>query len=140
MTDEERRRAAFALMTEAGFVRGSGPPSPDIIQKAQQLAKDRGLDLDFSRFTGGGRGGGGSGTVSARTVYKLTGSDPKSATLEAVTAKLGITDGIYTEVLSGLKEGDVVVTAATLPGSASAGAARPAANPFAGGGPGGPRR
>ena len=37
-------------MTEAGFTRGGGPPAPEILQKAQQLAKERGLDLDFSRF------------------------------------------------------------------------------------------
>ena len=27
-------------MQEAGFTWGSGPPSPDVLQKAQQLAKD----------------------------------------------------------------------------------------------------
>jgi HlyD family secretion protein len=140
MTDEEKRRATFGLLTEAGFVRGNGAPTPDIILKAQQLAKDRGLDLDFSRFTGGGRSGGG-GAVTSRTVYKLIGTDPKTATIEAVAAKLGITDNIYTEVISGLKEGDVIVTAVTLPGSGAASAPRPASNPFAGGsGPGGPRR
>lgn len=139
MTDDERRRATFALMTEAGFVRGGAPPSADVIQKAQQLAKERGLDLDFSRFTGGGRGGG-SNAVTTRTVYKLVGSDPKTATIESITAKLGITDGINTEVVDGLKEGDVIITGVTMSGASSAAAGRPASNPFAGGGPGGIRR
>jgi HlyD family secretion protein len=139
MTDDERRRATFALMTEAGFVRGGGPPSADVIQKAQQLAKERGLDLDFSRFTGGGRGGG-SNAVTTRTVYKLVGSDPKTATIESISAKLGITDGLNTEVVDGLKENDVIITGVTMSGTSSAAAGRPASNPFAGGGPGGIRR
>lgn len=44
-----------------------------------------------------------------RTVYVVT--DPAQPTkLTPVEVKVGISDGIYTEVLSGLKEGDVVVT------------------------------
>jgi HlyD family secretion protein len=139
MTDQERRTAMFQILQEVGFSRGSGPPSPEIIQKAQQLAKERGLDLDFSRF-GGGRGNGGN-AVTTRTVYKLVGSDPKTATIESVNARLGITDGINTEVVDGLKEGDVIITSVVLPGASSAAAGRPASNPFAGGGgPGGIRR
>ncbi len=46
--------------------------------------------------------------------------------LKAVTVKAGATDGGYTEVLDGLKEGDTVVTGAI---SASA-AAEPMSNPF----------
>ena len=140
MSDDERRRALFAILTEAGFTRGNGPPAPEIIQKAQQIAKDRGLDLDFSRFGAWGRGDrGGTGTVTTRTLYRLLGADPHTATLDPVGVKLGITDGINTAVIDGLKEGDVVVTSATLPGK-SAGAAPAAGNPFTGGGPGGPRR
>jgi HlyD family secretion protein len=140
MTDQERRAAVFQVLQEAGFTRGSGPPSPDIIQKAQQIAKDRGLDLDFSRFGGGRDGGGGGNAVTTRTVYKLIGSDPKTATIESVSAKLGITDGINTEVVDGLKDGDLIITSVTLPGGSSS-AGRPASNPFAGGGPpGGFRR
>jgi HlyD family secretion protein len=141
MTEEESRRAAFGLLTEAGFVRGNGPPTPEIIQKAQQLAKDRGIDIDFSRFSGG-RGNSGGGGVTTRTVYKLVGTDPKTAVIEAVSVKLGIADNIsYTEVVDGLKEGDVLITSATIPGASSTAAGAPTSNPFAGGGPpGGPRR
>jgi HlyD family secretion protein len=138
MTDEERRAAMRQVMQEAGFVRGNGPPTPDVIQKAQQLAKERGLDLDFSRF-GGGHGSGG-GTVTTRTIYRLVGNDPKTAVIEPVSARLGITDGINTEVVDGLKDGDVIITSVTIPSSSSAAAGRPASNPFAGGGPGSFRR
>ena len=142
MTEQERRAALFQILQEAGFVRGNGPPSPEVIAKAQQLAKERGLDIDFSRFGGGNRGGGGGG-VTTRTVYRLTGTDPKTATLEAVNVRLGITDGIYTAVLNGLKEGDVLVTGVTFGGGAPAAASQATANPFTGrgGAPGGgPRR
>jgi HlyD family secretion protein len=140
MTDEESRRAAFGLLTEAGFVRGNGPPTPDIIQKAQQLAKERGLDIDFSRLSGG-RGNSGGGSLTTRTIYKLVGTDPKTAAIEAVSTKLGITDNITTEVIDGLKEGDVVITSVTIPGASPTATGAPASNPFAGGGPqGGPRR
>jgi HlyD family secretion protein len=140
MTDDERRAAMRQIMQDAGFTRGGGPPTPDILQKAQQLAKERGLDIDFSRFGGDGRGNG-SNAVTTRTIYKLIGSDPKTATIESVSARLGITDGINTEVVDGLKEGDVVITSVTLSGASSTAAGRPASNPFAGGGPpGGLRR
>jgi HlyD family secretion protein len=50
-----------------------------------------------------------------------------------VPIKIGISDGIDTEVLDGLKEGDQVVTSAT---SSSTQTTAPASNPFGGG----PRR
>src|SRR5436190_10388184 len=50
----------------------------------------------------------------------------------AVTIKTGISDGVTTEVLEGLKEGDLVITGMTESGAA----ATPASNPFGGG----PRR
>jgi HlyD family secretion protein len=139
LTDEQRRVAVRQIMQEVGFTWGNGPPSPEVIQKAQGLAKERGIDIDFSRF-GGGRGSSGGGSVTARTVYRLVGTDPKTAAIEAVNVKLGITDNIYTEVVDGLKEGDVLVTSATIPGASSP-AGAPASNPFAGGGgpPGGRR-
>ncbi|MEO6969805.1 MAG: efflux RND transporter periplasmic adaptor subunit [Chthoniobacterales bacterium] len=75
----------------------------------------------------GGRGGPGKpGEHSAeRTVYVLRGASPS-----AVQIKAGISDGIFTEVLDGLKEGDRVVTAMTgKPASSS----RSSNNPLAGG-------
>jgi HlyD family secretion protein len=49
-----------------------------------------------------------------------------------VPIKIGISDGIETEVLDGLKEGDQVVTGTT---STSTQTTAPASNPFGGGGP-----
>src|SRR5208283_4482460 len=70
LTDEQRRAAVRQIMQEAGFTWGGGPPSPDVLQKAQQLAKERGIEIDFSRFGGGRANSGGTGgSVTTRTVY-----------------------------------------------------------------------
>ena len=50
------------------------------------------------------------------TVYILSGTG-ETAKLQAVQVKTGISDGINTEVLSGLNEGDKVVTDEILPGA-----------------------
>jgi HlyD family secretion protein len=63
-----------------------------------------------------------------RTVYVLASGESKPT---AVTIKTGISDGVTTEVLEGLKEGDRVVTGMTESGAAPT----PASNPFSGGGP-----
>jgi len=74
---------------------------------------------------GGAGGGGGHGFQPTRTVYVLNGLG-EDATLKPVQIKTGITDGVFTEVLSGLKEGELVVTGLAY-GSESAG---PGRNPF----------
>ncbi len=130
LTEEERRQKLQELMRDAGFVRGNGPPSPEVIAKMRDLAKERGIELPFGRFSGGG--GDTSGPVT-RTLYVLVGSDPKTAHVEPVTVKLGISDGSATEVIEGLKEGDAVITAAVLPGAKSSSGA--INNPFGGAGP-----
>jgi len=141
LTDEELRTARREIFREAGFVFGGGPPSPEVLKKAQDLAKARGIELDFSRFGGGGRSSMAAPTVTTRTVFLLQGVDPKTAKIVPTTVKLGITDGIYTEVFDGLKEGDLLVTGVT---TATAGASAAANNPFAQrppmGMPGGGRR
>jgi len=71
-------------------------------------------------------GGGSRERRNERTVYVLSGGKPKP-----VQIKIGISDGIVTEVLEGLKEGDRIVTAAVSTGSPSQ---SPATNPFSGGG------
>lgn len=97
------------------------------------------------RASGGGGGGGGPRTGGGRpggareggprerrperTVYVLRGGSSRP---EPIQIKTGISDGVTTEVLDGLKEGDLVVTG-------SVGGATPApagTNPFGGG----PRR
>jgi HlyD family secretion protein len=82
-----------------------------------------------SRPNSGGRNRGEQ--RSERNVYVLLGeaSEPKP-----VQIKTGISDGAFTEVVEGLKEGDRVVTAAV--GGEKRGATPPPTNPFGGG----PRR
>lgn len=83
-----------------------------------------------ARSGGAGRPGGGGPARgreerTERTVYVLHGSSP-----EPVKIKTGISDGVTTEVVEGLKEGDKVVTAQLSSANASN---SPAANPFSGG-------
>jgi HlyD family secretion protein len=116
MTDDERHQ----LMQDAGFVRGNGPPSPDVIQRMKQLAKERGFELP-ERFKAQSSGD----AVITRMVYRLPGGDPK-AKPEAVSVKLGISDGVNTEVIDGLKEGDVIITGLnSTAGSTSQGTSSP---------------
>ena len=86
---------------------------------------------------GRGRQGGGPGgrpvgdraeRRAERTVYVLP---PNGSKPVATTIKTGISDGVATEVTEGLKDGDRVVTGAAQSGTTPA---RPAANPFGGGG------
>lgn len=81
-------------------------------------------------FKPGGRkqGGPGPDRKPVRSVYVLRGDKP-----QPVQIKTGISDGIFTEVVEGLNEGDHVVIGMTQPQSA---ATPPPANPFGGG----PRR
>ncbi len=125
LTDDERRAQFQELMRDAGFVRGNGPPSPEVITRIKELAKERGIELPAGRF-----GGGDSNAPVTRTLYTLTRTESEPPRVDAATVKLGITDGTYTEILEGLKEGDQVITSAIIPG-AKPGA--PATNPFSGG-------
>jgi len=68
--------------------------------------------------------------VTKRTVYVLENKDSEAPKLKAVQITTGITDGISTEVLSGLKEGDEVVTAVISSDDSDSAPA----NPFGGGG------
>jgi HlyD family secretion protein len=72
------------------------------------------------------RGGAGRDRrTSERTVYVFSGGRP-----QPVQIKTGISDGVVTEVIEGLKEGDRVVTAELASKSP---AASPPPNPFSGG-------
>jgi len=91
---------------------------------AESGPAEMGLRSPSSR---GGRGGAGrERTTSERTVYVLSGSRPSP-----VQIKTGISDGVVTEVVEGLKEGDRVVTAEI---AARSQPASTPANPFSGGG------
>jgi HlyD family secretion protein len=77
----------------------------------------------------GGRPGGGraGGPRTERKVYVMR---PGAAKPEGVNVKVGITDGLSTEIVEGLKAGDLVVMSMTAPQAAA-----PATNPFGGSGP-----
>ena len=77
---------------------------------------------------GGGRGRGDHPFL--HTVYVLSGAGD-DAKLQALQIRTGISDGISTEVLSGLDEGAQVVTGMLVTGVQTAGAS----NPFGGGFP-----
>jgi HlyD family secretion protein len=72
----------------------------------------------------------GKSNRSVRTVYVLTG-DESAPALKPTQVKTGITDGIYTEILDGLNEGDKVVVGVQSGGAQDSGSS----NPFGGGFP-----
>ncbi len=130
-TGEKRTNAAPTAAAQAA-VPGAGGPA------------GRG---DGERRGGrGGPGGPGSGNRSGqpraerqplRTVFTLTSSETGKASgtepvLKPVQVKLGINDGVMTEVLEGLAEGDQIVISMTT--STNAPASNPS-NPFGGGFP-----
>ena len=74
---------------------------------------------------GGRRGGGKGGERRAlQTLYVLPGGAAKATAsrplLKPVKVRLGISDGIYTEAISGLNDGDEIVTGNNLPMTAAA--------------------
>lgn len=97
----------------------------DANMPAPEMAQNIGRG-NFGERHGIGRAATGHGGL--RTVYVLSGSG-RDAKLKPVQIRTGITDGIYTEVLSGLKEGEQVVSASYM----FAGSA-PSSSPFGGGG------
>ncbi|HSH95922.1 MAG TPA: efflux RND transporter periplasmic adaptor subunit [Roseimicrobium sp.] len=130
--------AAATGSAKTGDMAKSGPPSGE---------------GDAPRAKGSGRGaGGGAGGRGAfagrnradrsptRTVYILKGQPEPGKPLvpQPVTVKVGISDGTSTEILDGLKEGDVVVTGLTITGAKPAAAAAQTppggSSPFGGGG------
>jgi len=84
-------------------------PSAEALKKSQKAGGDA-----PDKAEGGGEGGkrrGPRGPSDEKTVYTLKNGDE----LEPVKIKIGVTDGTVTEVLSGLSEGDVVVTESNDP-------------------------
>ena len=96
----------------------------------------------------GGPGGPGGGNRSGkppgerqplRTIHTLTSAEAGKSTragaeLKALQVKVGINDGVMTEILEGLAEGDVIVLSLTTPNASAAAASNPS-NPFGGGFP-----
>ena len=127
LPDDQRR----TYMMKAGFTPGSGRPTPEIIERARELAKADGFE--FPAFTGGPGGRPPAPTNPnapvVRTVYRLVGTGP-AARPEAVNVTLGISDGTGTEIIEGLAEGDQIITSVY----SASGAAGPSnsSNPFTG--------
>jgi len=122
------REGMRQLMADAGVDFRSGPPPPEALARLQALAKERGIELP-ERMAG--RAAGGTNTVTTRTLYKLAG-DAEKPRAEAVSVKLGITDGASTEVIAGLEENDKLVTSITTASGAAATSRPSTTNPFGG--------
>jgi HlyD family secretion protein len=115
------------------------PPDTAVVQTNNTNA----AATQLSKATNGSSHGGGTGGQGHRgggrtrverpiihTIYVLSG-DGENAKLHSVQIKTGISDGISTEVLSGLNEGDRVVTGMI---NVTGTAATTTSNPFGGGG------
>jgi HlyD family secretion protein len=122
-----------ALMIPNGALRFRVPDNAVVVTNASAAQPGPATNaVNLAGGPGGHRGGGRNRGEHpmAHTVYVLTGNG-KDAKLQPVQVRTGISDGISTEVISGLDEGAQVVTGAFTAGSA---AAAPA-NPFGGGFP-----
>ena len=77
--------------------------------------------------------------TSTRTIYVLPATNSVNlAAGETIKPqpkqiKVGISDGVFTEVISGLEEGDQIITGTIMAQSASTPAGAPTPNPFGGG-------
>jgi HlyD family secretion protein len=116
----------FLLPENAVMLTNSAAVQPATATNGENIAASPG-----SR-RGGGRGRGERPVFHTVYVLSSTNADAK---LQAVQIRTGITDGISTEVISGLDEGAQVVTGVVSAGSPAAAAS----NPFRGGGGGGGR-
>ena len=126
----ESREKMRAIMAEVGVDFRQGPPTPEQRDQIRKLMVERGLITAEQAAEAASRSSGANNepTYTTRTVYRLPGGN-KAAKAEAVSVKVGITDGLVSEIASGLSEGDVLITSVTVP-NAKPGA--PAANPFGG--------
>ena len=134
--------AQKALLAEVGYVEGADTrPTREQMQRVRALAAERGIVLPERRR--GGRGPStGPNAETVRTLYvpAETAEGPRAKPVEV---RLGITDGVNTEVIGGLEEKAAVVTAVVGGDFASATAAPSGGgtnNPFLPGGNRGGRR
>ena len=149
-SDEERTKWEASLSPE------QAQKYAEMRQRMAQMRQEGGGGPGGPGGGGGMFGGGGDrprasqdGPVT-KTLYVVptTGeppANPLKPLLEPRTVKLGISDGNFTEILDGLKEGDIVVTGLATSSTDTAAGQRPPTmgSPFGGspfGGGGGPRR
>ncbi len=118
-----------ALLAEVGYVAGADSrPTRDQISRARALAAERGIVLPERRR--GGRGPSAESTETVRTLY-LPETAPEGPRARPIEVRLGITDGVRTEVLGGLDETASVIASVRDPAAEAAPAASTATNPFA---------
>jgi HlyD family secretion protein len=117
----EQREKINAVRTELGISnpRDATPEQRDLLRKT---LIERGIIAAPAAP--------GEPVITIRTVYRLPGGN-KLATPEAVSVKVGITDGVTTELIDGLAEGDTIITGVTLPTNNPA-SGQPTNNPFGG--------
>lgn len=119
----EQREKFRAVMAEVGIT-SFRDATPEQREQLRKLLVERGLAPAPAAP--------GEVVITTRTIYRLPGGN-KAATPEPVSVKVGITDGIASEIIdgSGLGEGDVIITGLAAAGGAAG--QQPAANPFGGG-------
>lgn len=128
MTPEQRQKMRD-IMAEIGFAPGSGAPTPEQREQMRKLMVERGVITAEQAAASVNRAAAGEPAIVTRTLYRLPRGD-KSAAPEAMSVRVGITDGLASEIVDGVSEGDVVVTSVTITGAKPAGAQT---NPFSGG-------
>lgn len=103
------REAVNQLMREAGINPNTRRAlAPADRERLIKLAEERGIRLPDRILN---PKGGATAPTSKRTLYILEGTPEKPA-VKPVMVTLGISDGSSTEVISGLNEGDTVITSA----------------------------
>jgi len=109
-----------ALTIPNGALRFHPPETAEVDTNSPTMASASATNSagNFAGDPGGHHGGGhGHGEhPSLHTIYVQVGDD-KDPKLQAVQVKTGISDGIMTEVVSGLDEGAKVVTSVETPGA-----------------------
>ena len=114
------------LMFEAGINPGSRRIAPEARGRLIQLAKDRKIELP-DRLTRNDNENG----VTTRTVYKLSGNHEDPDVIP-ISIKIGISDGVASEVIEGLDEGAEIITSAYIPSNSATPTSASTANPFGG--------
>ncbi|HLP24837.1 MAG TPA: hypothetical protein VK477_04105, partial [Acidobacteriota bacterium] len=125
----EQRQKMRQISAELGIDFRNGPPTAEQREQLRKAMAEAGLPVPDAATTARP----GEAVVTTRKVYKLVGLAPNQS-LEELTIKAGITDGSATEVIDGLKEGDVVVSSVFVPNAAPSTGQQRSTNPFGGGG------
>ncbi|EEF59889.1 efflux RND transporter periplasmic adaptor subunit [Pedosphaera parvula] len=137
-TGETKKPAVSPVLSNAVAQASGGVTAPEGGTPGQ--ARPDGANGGNGRPGGGGRRSAGqTGHAKGehgspiRTVYVLAQNENgKGQAPKPIQIKIGISDGVNTEVLEGLKEGDQVIVGQLVVGAAPAAAAP--SNPFGGGG------